>query len=250
MPLKLVTDDLLEALSNKAAASPRRRANENLHPELADPVQRFLNALEPGTYLRPHRHVAPAAKWELFVALRGSVAVLLFDDAGRVAARTEVNAQGPVRAVEVSPGEWHSLVALEPGTVVFEFKQGPYAATSDKDFVAWAPVEGAPGVARLVRAFEKAKRGDRPADAIAEPEQRKPARRTRRTPRPASGWKPLPGAYAMYVGPTRNATRKVLVLAEASGGWMFVEAVGQKGVNVRFSVKRSNLREPELDLFD
>ena len=59
-----------------------------------------------------------------------------------------------------------------------------------------------------------------------------------------------PGAFAMYVGPTRNATRKVLVLAEASGGWMYVEAVGQKGVNVRFSVKRSNLREPELDLFD
>ena len=247
MPLKLVTDDQLEALSLQAAASQRRRANENLHPELADPVQRFLNAMEPGTYVRPHRHVAPAAKWELFVALRGSVAVLLFDDAGRVTERIEVNAQGPVRAVEVPPGEWHGLVALESGTVLFEFKQGPYAATSDKDFVAWAPAEGAPGVARLVRAFEKAKRGDRPADSIAEPAHRKPVRRNRR---PASGWKAAPGAFAMYVGPTRNATRKVLVLAEASGGWMYVEAVGQKGVNVRFSVKRSNLREPELDLFD
>ena len=245
MPLKLVTDALLQELSSKAGVSPRLRANLNLHPELADPVQRFLNALEPGTYLRPHRHVTPAAKWELFVALHGSVAVLLFDDAGRVTDRIEVNARGPVRAVEVSPGEWHGLVVLEAGTVLFEFKQGPYAATSDKDFAAWAPAEGAPGVARLVRAFEKAKPGDALAKAALP--KKTPVRRARRT---ASTWKVVPGAFAMYVGPTRNATRKVLVLAEASGGWMYVEAVGQKGVNVRFSVKRSNLREPELDLFD
>lgn len=245
MPLKIVSTALLAELSQKAAASTRRRANHNLHPELADPVQRFLNAVEPGTYVRPHRHVDPQAKWELFVVMAGAIAVLLFDNEGRVTERVEIDAEGTNRAVEVPPGVWHSLVVLKPCTVLFEFKQGPYAALSDKDFAAWAPVEGGRGMARLVRAFEKAKPGDVPARAASP--KKAPVRRTRRT---ASSWKVAPGAFAMYVGPTRNATRKVLVLAEASGGWMYVEAVGQKGDNVRFSVKRSNLREPELDLFD
>ena len=74
-PLNLVGCELVGELSARAAASPRRRANHNLHPELADPVQRFLNAMEPGTYVRPHRHMAPEPKWELFVVLDGEVVV-------------------------------------------------------------------------------------------------------------------------------------------------------------------------------
>ena len=110
MELKTVTLDLLAALSDKAAASPRRRANHNLHPELDDPVQRFLNAVEPGTYVRPHRHIDPVPKWEVFVALAGRIAILVFDDAGRVTERVEVSAAGPVRAVEIPAGAWHALV--------------------------------------------------------------------------------------------------------------------------------------------
>ena len=33
---------------------------------------------------------------------------------------------------------------LEPDTVVFEVKPGPYQPTSDKDFAPWAPAEGGP----------------------------------------------------------------------------------------------------------
>jgi cupin fold WbuC family metalloprotein len=161
MKLKTVTDTLLDELVLKAQASPRRRANFNLHPELDDPVQRFLNAVEPGTYVRPHRHVTPLPKWELFVALAGRIAILEFDDAGTVTERVEVAAAGPVRAVEIPSGAWHGLVVLEPGTVLFEFKQGPYAATSDKDFAAWAPGEGEPGCQAMRERFETARVGDR-----------------------------------------------------------------------------------------
>lgn len=159
--MKLVSNELLAALTLRAQTAPRRRANHNLHPQLDDPVQRFLNALEPGTYVRPHRHVDPAAKWELFVALSGSVAVLVFDDRGQVRERTEVAADGPVRAVEVPAGAWHGLVVLQPGTVLFEFKQGPYAAISDKDFAAWAPAENDAGAAAMLARLEAAAVGDR-----------------------------------------------------------------------------------------
>lgn len=160
-PLKLVGSELLGELSARAAASPRRRANHNLHPELADPVQRFLNAMDPGTYVRPHRHMAPEPKWELFVVLAGAVAVLLFDDAGAVVERVELAADGDLRGVEVPAGCWHSLVALRPGTVLFECKQGPYVALGDKDFAAWAPAEGEPGAAALLQRLAAARVGER-----------------------------------------------------------------------------------------
>jgi hypothetical protein len=62
-------------------------------------------------------------------------------------------------------------------------------------------------------------------------------------------WKPSPGTFALYVGRTRSSTRMVRILAEASGGFMCVEAVGRKGNKVQLSVKAANLREPERDLF-
>jgi cupin fold WbuC family metalloprotein len=139
--MKLVTTALMEELSRQAATSPRGRTNFNLHPQLDDPVQRFLNVIEPGSYVRPHRHTNPP-RWELFVILAGVVVVLILDDAGRVVERVELDADGPVRAIEIPAGAWHTLAVRAPGTVLFEFKPGPYAAVDDKDFAAWAPREG------------------------------------------------------------------------------------------------------------
>lgn len=139
--LKLITASLMTELSHQAAASIRGRSNFNLHPHLTDPVQRFLNAIEPGSYVRPHRHGNPV-RWELFVVLHGAAVVLLFDDAGVVMERVELDAGGSVRAAEIPPGVWHTVVARVSGTVLFEFKEGPYAPLSDKDFAAWAPAEG------------------------------------------------------------------------------------------------------------
>lgn len=63
-------------------------------------------------------------------------------------------------------------------------------------------------------------------------------------------WIPTPGSIATYLGRTRARTRTVRVIAEAVAGRMVVEAVGKKGLNVRFTVKRENLARPEPDLFD
>lgn len=153
--MKLVTAALMEELGHRAAAAPRGRTNFNLHPSLDDPVQRFLNAIEPGSYVRPHRHTQPS-RWELFVILAGAAVVVILDDEGRVTERVELEAGGPVRALEIPAGAWHTLAARKPGTVLFEFKAGPYAAVDDKDFAEWAPPEGDAGcgsyVARILAA--------------------------------------------------------------------------------------------------
>ena len=54
--MKQITFDDLKQQSATAAAAPRLRAHRNFHPELSDPVQRLAIAMEPGTYIRPHRH--------------------------------------------------------------------------------------------------------------------------------------------------------------------------------------------------
>jgi cupin fold WbuC family metalloprotein len=93
--------------------------NHNHHPTLADPIQRLLNAYEPGTYFRPHRH-PQAERWELFLCLRGRAVVLTFEDPGRVRERVVLDPSGPALAVEIPPGVCHAIASLAPGTVLFE----------------------------------------------------------------------------------------------------------------------------------
>ncbi|MCL2523265.1 MAG: hypothetical protein FWF20_03045 [Betaproteobacteria bacterium] len=65
-----------------------------------------------------------------------------------------------------------------------------------------------------------------------------------------SRWQPIPGAIATYRGQTRAGRRMVRVIAEAVGDCMIVEAIGRKGICVRFTVKRHSLSQPQPDLFD
>jgi len=139
----------LARLSLAARANPRLRQNENLHA-LQDPIHRLLNATEPGTYVQPHRHLSPP-KLETLAVIRGRGAVLVFDDRGALLERALLAPAGPELLVELPPGTWHSIVALEPGTVWFEVKAGPYAPPPPADVASWAP---APGSAEAPRYLE------------------------------------------------------------------------------------------------
>ncbi len=159
--MTLIDTTLLDLLASKAAQSGRRRAHCNLHPELSDPVQRLCIAMEPDTYVRPHRHADPET-WELLVILRGSLALTLFDEVGKVVGRTVLNADGPVRAVEFPRNTWHTPVSLEPGTIVFEVKQGPYKPIAETNLASWAPNEGDPSAKRFLEWYRSAGLGDMP----------------------------------------------------------------------------------------
>ncbi len=161
--VKQIDNKILDDLSAQAAASPRKRANYNLHPGLEDPVQRLCIAIEPGTYVRPHRHADPATG-EVFLMLRGSAVVLLFDDTGRVTERVQLTAGGSVLAVEIPPKAWHAIASLESGTVFFEVKQGPYSAPKAGNVAAWAPEEGKPEAAMFEAWYRKAEAGDMPSN--------------------------------------------------------------------------------------
>ena len=142
-----ITDTLLKEVSREARENPRRRKNRNFH-EMSDPVHRLLNAVEPGTYIRPHRHL-DAAKAETALVVSGAVGVLVFDDSGALAEKRRLTAAGANVGVEMPAGVWHTFVALEPGSVFFETKAGPYVPLKPEEMAPWAPAEGTPEATAL-----------------------------------------------------------------------------------------------------
>lgn len=141
--LKRIDQELFDAVAVQAREAPRQRRNHNLHRE-SEAVQRFLNVLQPGTYVRPHRHLRARAGtgFECFLVLQGAVGLLVLDEAGALISRQRLEAGGPLRGIELAEGQFHTLVALTPDAVLFELKQGPYQPSADKDFLAMFPAEG------------------------------------------------------------------------------------------------------------
>jgi cupin fold WbuC family metalloprotein len=160
--LRRFTATDLEGLSAKAAGDGRLRAHLNVHPALEDPVQRLFIALEPGTYVRPHRHPEPN-KWELFVLINGAVDAILLGDDGSVLERIPMGGNG-ARAVEVPPNAWHSYVCLEPGTLVLEVKEGPYVPTTPEHFAPWSPQDDPAAVAEYLDWLHRARPVRAPSD--------------------------------------------------------------------------------------
>ena len=136
-----VTSALLENISRQAADSVRKRKNYNFHKEDSDKLQRMLNAIEPETYIRPHKHANPD-KREIFILLKGKMAIVEFDEEGKITDTLVTGHETGNYCAEVTPGCWHTVISLEHGTVYYEIKDGPYDASNDKIFAEWSPEEG------------------------------------------------------------------------------------------------------------
>lgn len=132
---------LLNEVNHKAQEANRKRINYNFHTYMEDTLQRMLNALQPGTYIRPHKHENPD-KREAFIILIGSVLVVEFDKDGNIKDHIILNRSLGNFGIEIAAGTYHTIIALEPNSVVYEVKDGPYLVSNDKGFADWAPEEG------------------------------------------------------------------------------------------------------------
>ena len=146
--MRTISDSHIDDLIEQAHQSPRLRTIYRLH-EHEEPVQRMVNALVPGTYITPHKHENPP-KVELMAVLRGRVAMLCFEPDGAVSEVHVLDPAGPLRAVDIAPGEIHSMVALEPSAVL-EIVQGPFEAATHKQFTDFAPREDDPAAAAYLQ---------------------------------------------------------------------------------------------------
>ncbi len=141
-PVTLINDELLAEVVNASRISPRKRMILPLHKEGDDLLQRMLNALQPGSYIRPHRHASD--RGESLIVLRGVLIYFTFNEQGTLESTTQLEAGSAQFGIDIEGGVWHSFAAAEPDTVLFEVKPGPYNEEADKEFAAWAPEESSP----------------------------------------------------------------------------------------------------------
>jgi len=121
--------------------SRRKRIILPLHRTQDARVQRMLNFMQPGTYIRPHRHNQPHAI-ESILVYQGAIQYLTFDKNGALTRSVHINSSGLFPGlIDIEPGVWHSFLVSEPDTILFEVKKGPYDAETDKEFADWAPEE-------------------------------------------------------------------------------------------------------------
>lgn len=126
-----ITQTILDELATRAKASKRLRMNQDLRDSDTDCSQRMLNAIEPGSVLPIHRHQKTS---ETMVCLRGQLRVEYYDELERICTEAiELSPNGPVFALNIPAGQWHTVRALESGTVIIEMKNGAYEPLSDVD---------------------------------------------------------------------------------------------------------------------
>jgi cupin fold WbuC family metalloprotein len=119
----IIDTQTLDSLTAQAKASPRLRMNLDLRNSPEDQSQRMLNALELGTIMPIHRHRRSS---ETVVIIRGKIQWVFYDDKGIETERVTLDANGDLRMLNVERNRWHSLVCLEPNSVLFECKDGAY----------------------------------------------------------------------------------------------------------------------------
>lgn len=141
--VQLLTRSLLSDLCREAGKTDRKRKNYNFH-EHSERVQRFLNVLQPGTYVRPHRHLRMSGVngFEFFLVLQGAIGIVILDEQGTVVRTERLEENGEQKGIELAEGVFHTLVVLEPDSVILELKEGPYQPATDKDFLQQFPPEG------------------------------------------------------------------------------------------------------------
>lgn len=141
--LTILSENMLDDACAYARQSPRQRVIVPFHRSESELLHRMLNAVQPDSYVRPHRHLDPP-KAEAWVVLRGSLLFFTFEEDGRVRERLLLRAGGPEFGVDLVPGVYHSFIALEPDTVIYEVKSGPYQVSNDKTFAPWSPADSGP----------------------------------------------------------------------------------------------------------
>ena len=130
----IITQALLDSLTAQAKASPRLRMNLDLRNSADDKSQRMLNAIEPGSPMPIHRHQKTS---ETVVCLRGKLVWEFYDELERICTDyIELSPNGQVVALNVPAGQWHTVKALESGSVILECKEGAYEPQRDEDVLA------------------------------------------------------------------------------------------------------------------
>jgi cupin fold WbuC family metalloprotein len=123
-----------------------RLSSRNRHPKIIhEPGSEFnqvFNFMLEDSYMQPHLHPG-IEKIEKMYLVRGSFAVIFFNDNGKVE-NVCVLEMGQCEYIEIPAFTWHTYVMLTEKVVVYETMDGKYCPDTWKKMAAWAPEENVP----------------------------------------------------------------------------------------------------------
>lgn len=146
------SDEMIEKGLQASRESERKRIILPIHRKQEAEVQRMINFLQPGTYIRPHKHPLPHAS-ESLVLINGSIRFYTFDENGVILSENKIGSKPVSGVLDIEPQVWHSFIVLEEDTILFECKKGPYNAQTDKIFADWSPEEGSADVQNWIESL-------------------------------------------------------------------------------------------------
>lgn len=136
----IITTSHIDLVVTASRENDRKRMILPFHKNDESTLHRMLNGIQPMSYIRPHRHLQPP-KAESLIVLQGTLLCYIFQPAGEIAEIHKLVGGSENFGIDCEPGVYHTFIALEQDTVLFEVKPGPYSANNDKDFAPWAPKE-------------------------------------------------------------------------------------------------------------
>jgi len=134
----IVVDDAWTArVKDNACSEPMRRARLNLHHSEGDHVQEMLIAFCRDSLNPPHRH---RGKSESIHVIEGRLAIVFFDDSGRVTERLYLGPAGGrwPSLYRLAAPRWHTVIPLDEMVVIHETASGPFSPENEP-LPAWVP---------------------------------------------------------------------------------------------------------------
>lgn len=126
----LLDSKLLDSITEQTKESSRLRMNYNLHESLDAKAQRLFNALEPGTTLPVHRHPHTS---ETYILVRGRLKVEYYNEKKELLESIVLDPLIRMYGIHIPAGQWHTVIPLESGTMIFEVKDGSYTPLRSED---------------------------------------------------------------------------------------------------------------------
>jgi cupin fold WbuC family metalloprotein len=143
----ILDNQMLDGLCQQARHTSRRRQHLNIHSSYQENCQRLFNAIQPDSYIPPHRH-SIENKQELLVAIRGSFSLITFDNHGDFIRTDSFGSElyadkiCPNVGMEIPPNVWHTVLAKQDNSILLEVKEGPFVSDKAKEIAPWAPRDG------------------------------------------------------------------------------------------------------------
>jgi cupin fold WbuC family metalloprotein len=139
-PIATIGNQDIEVLRQAVRRTPKRRVRINAHPGSEDGLHEMIIAIEPGSYIRPHKH---PGKSEAFHIIEGQVDIVVFDEQGSIDRIVSLAAKGGRHPFyyRMSTAHFHTLIIRSDLLVVHEITNGPFVPTGTI-YAAFAPEEG------------------------------------------------------------------------------------------------------------